>query len=406
MKVIFSFLMIGLVVAPAIHAQRNLKEIPDPDPKLQLESLKPQEGFEVNLFASDPMVPKPVSMNWDSQGRLWVVSSPMYPHIKPGEVANDQVIVLEDLDNDGKADKSTVFAEGLHIPTAIMPVEGGAYVANSTELLFIEDSDGDLKEDKRTIVLSGFGTEDTHHILHTFRHGPGGMLYFNQSIYIHSHIETPYGVRRLMGGGIWHFRPENRRLEILSKGLINPWGFAFDRWGQSFATDGAGGDGINYIFPGSVFRTSPGARRVIRGLNPGQPKQCGLCVMDSSMFPEDWRGSLVTCDFRGGRLNRFVLRENGSSYISEKVADPLVSTHRAFRPIDVKVGPDGALYIADWYNPIIQHGEVDFRDPRRDHKHGRIWRLIPKEVNSLAWPEISGSDTSSLVELLGSKEPN
>ncbi|HEY1050277.1 MAG TPA: PVC-type heme-binding CxxCH protein, partial [Prosthecobacter sp.] len=356
----------------------SLADLPDANPDAELKAFVVPEGLEVNLFASEPMIQKPVQMNWDAQGRLWVVSSTTYPHIGVGEAAKDQVVVLEDTDNDGKADKSTMFADGLHIPTALAPGDGGLYVANSTEVVFLKDTNGDLKADERQIMLSGFGTEDTHHLLHTMRWGPEGMLYFLQSIYIHSHIETPYGVRRLMGGGVWEWRPETRRLEVISKGLINPWGFEFDRWGQSFACDGAGGEGVNFIFPGSVFATSPGAPRILHGLSPGQPKQSGLEIVEDPHFPADWQGSFVLNDFRGNRVNRFQLTPSGSSYVAKQMPDVLASTHRAFRPIDVKMGPDGALYIADWYNPIIQHGEVDFRDQRRDHVHGRIWRVSAK----------------------------
>ncbi|MBE2286341.1 MAG: HEAT repeat domain-containing protein [Prosthecobacter sp.] len=380
----------------------SLADLPDANPEAELKSFVVPEGFEVNLFAAEPMIQKPVQMNWDAQGRLWVVSSTTYPHIKPGEEAKDQVVVLEDTDGDGKADKSTPFADGLHIPTALAPGDGGLYVANSTEVLFLKDTNGDLKADERTIMLSGFGTEDTHHLLHTFRWGPEGMLYFLQSIYIHTHMETPHGIRRLMGGGVWEFRPETRRAEILSKGLINPWGFEFDRWGQSFACDGAGGEGINFIFPGSVFATSPGAKRILHGLSPGQPKQCGLEIVEDPHFPEDWQGSFVLNDFRGNRVNRFKLTPSGSSYIAKQMPDVLASTHRAFRPIDVKVGPDGALYIADWYNPIIQHGEVDFRDPRRDHQHGRIWRVTAKGRPLSPKPKIAGASTGELLEMLKS----
>ncbi|MEZ5387070.1 MAG: hypothetical protein R3F13_16300 [Prosthecobacter sp.] len=380
----------------------SLADLPDANPDAELKSFVVPEGLEVNLFASEPMIQKPVQMNWDAQGRLWVVCSSTYPHIKPGEEAKDQVVVLEDTDGDGKADKSTTFADGLHIPTALAPGDGGLYVANSTEVLFLKDTDGDLKADERTILLSGFGTEDTHHLLHTFRWGPEGMLYFLQSIYIHTHMETPHGVRRLMGGGVWEFRPETRRAEIISKGLINPWGFEFDRWGQSFACDGAGGEGINFIFPGSVFKTSPGAKRTLSGLSPGQPKQCGLEIVEDPHFPADWQSTFVLNDFRGNRVNHFQLTPSGSSYIAKQLPDVLASTHRAFRPIDVKVGPDGALYIADWYNPIIQHGEVDFRDPRRDHEHGRIWRVTAKGRPLSERPKIAGADTSELLEMLKS----
>lgn len=396
-------LTLSLATLPAL-AQRGLKDIPDPDPVKQEAAFNLPEGMEIELFASDPMIAKPVQMNFDSQGRLWLVSSGMYPHIIPGAEENDRVLVLEDTDNDGKADKSTVFADDLHIPTAVLPADGGAYVANSTEIIFLKDTDGDGKADERRIVLSGFGTEDTHHLVHTFEQGPDGMLYFLQSIYIHTHLETPHGVRRLMGGGIWHFGPETQQAEILSKGLINPWGFIFDDYGQTFATDGAGGEGINYIFPRSVFRTSPGAQRIVNGLNPGQPKLCGLEILSGSHIPESLRGVLIAPDFRGHRINAYRLTPNGSSYTSTRIEDFLSSSHRAFRPIDVKMGPDGALYIADWYNPIIQHGEVDFRDERRDHTHGRIWRVTFKDQPLVEKKDFSESSIEDLVVHLLSKE--
>ena len=402
------FLLCLLFVLQTLNlfSQRNLpqSEIPDPDPMKQMESFILDEGLEINLFASDPMMAKPIGMNWDEQGRLWIVSSRLYPHIKPGQRSDDQVIVLEDKNGDGVADKSSVFAENLLIPTGIMPGDGGVYVANSTEILFMEDLDGDLKEDKRTVVLSGFGTEDTHHIIHSFKGAPDGMMYFNQSIYIHSHVETPHGVRRLMAGGIWHYRPETGKLEVFSRGFVNSWGHIFDRYGQSFATDGAYGEGINYVFPGSVFFTAYNAKRILRGLNPGQPKQCGLEIINSSHFPDSWQGNLITNDFRGHRVNRFIISDSGSGFVSRQAKDLIRTKHKSFRPIDVKIGPDGALYIADWYNPIIQHGEVDFRDPRRDHVHGRIWRVTHKNRQLSKFPNLINDQTASVVEQLRSPD--
>jgi hypothetical protein len=208
-----------------------------------------------------------------------------------------------------------------------MPADGGCYVANSTEILFLKDTDGDGKADSRLTVLSGFGTEDTHHLVHTFRFTPEGMLSFNQSIYIHSHLETPWGVKRLMGGGVWEFRPETRKADVFCKGLVNSWGREFDRWGQSFLTDGAGSGGINFAFPQAVFVSSPGAKRIIDGLNTGQPKQAGLEIIDEPHFPDDWQGTFVTCDFRGNRINRFKLTESGSGYVSKQLEDVMASKH-------------------------------------------------------------------------------
>lgn len=383
----------------SLQAQNGLRDIPDTSFDAQLNAFALREGASINLFAHEPAVKNPVHMNWDERGRLWVVSSPLYPHIQPGEEDNDRIIILEDEDGDGVAEKHTVFADNLHIPTAILPGDGGCYVANAIEVLFLKDTDGDDVADERQVVLSGFGTEDTHHLVHTFRYGPEGMIWMNQSIYIHTHLETPYGVRRLLGGGMWHYRPETRRAEVFMKGLINPWGHAFDEWGQSFLSDGAGSEGINFVFPRSVFKSSPGAARVLNGLNPGQPKHCGLEVLTGGHIPDDLQNAQAAPDFRGNRINLFKLTDNGSAYTSSQIEDLVSSKHRAFRPIDIKMGPDGAIYIADWYNPIIQHGEVDFRDPRRDKEHGRIWRITFDGRDLLEQPEIENASDEEVIAL-------
>ena len=177
-------LFLAFALATPAFAQRGLRDIPTPDPDRELKEFKVAEGMQLNLYAATPMLASPIQMNFDARGRLWIASSEVYPQIKPGQVANDKVIVLEDTNGDGKADKSTVFADGLLIPTAIMPDATGnaCWVANSTELLYLKDTDGDGKADQKTVVLSGFGTEDTHHILHTLRFGVDGFLYINQSI--------------------------------------------------------------------------------------------------------------------------------------------------------------------------------------------------------------------------------
>jgi putative heme-binding domain-containing protein len=391
---------VTVILLAHVRAQRSLTDIPPPDPARELQSLKVADEFEVNLFASDPLIRKPIQMNWDAEGRLWISTSTTYPQIKPGQKAEDRIRVLEDRDGDGRADRASVFAEDLHIPTGLVPGDGGVYVANATEILHLRDTDGDGKADTRRVVLSGFGTEDVHHMIHTFRWGADGMLYFNQSIYTHSHIETPWGVRRLRAGGVWQLRPESLRLEVFARGFVNPWGHQFDRWGESFVTDGAYTEGINHVFPGAAFVSAHDARRTLRGLNPGQPKHSGLEILSGRHIPESFAGSLVTNDYRGNRVNRFVLSEDGSGFASRQVEDLAWSSHVAFRPVDVRMGPDGAIYVADWYNPIIQHGEVDFRDPRRDHTHGRIWRITAKGRPLVRPPKLAGASAGALLDAL------
>jgi putative heme-binding domain-containing protein len=394
---------LSLLTVTQAQAQRDAK-IPDPDPEIERRTFQVAEGFEVNLFAADPLLAKPIQMNFDAAGRLWVACSEVYPQILPGQKANDKIVVLEDREGKGRANKVTVFADGLLIPTGIEPGDGGVYVADSTDLIHLMDAEGTGKANRRRVVLSGFGTEDTHHILHTLRWGPDGMLYFNQSIYIHSHIETPYGVRHLNAGGIWQFRPETVQLAVFARGFVNPWGHHFDRWGQSFATDGAFGEGINYIVPGADYVSAQGATRILSGLNPGSPKHCGLEILSGRHVPPDWQGNMITNDFRGHRVCRFVVREDGSGYVSQEKPELIKTNHPAFRPVDVKMGPDGAIYIADWYNPIIQHGEVDFRDPRRDHTHGRIWRITAKGRPLVPRPQLVGAPTERLLETLKAPE--
>ncbi|QDT08303.1 PVC-type heme-binding CxxCH protein [Planctomycetes bacterium K23_9] len=334
------------------------------------------KDLEVTLWAENPQLNKPIQMNFDPQGRLWIASSEAYPMIEVGQAAPDKILILEDTNGDGTSDKSTVFADGLLIPTGVIPGDGGCYVAQSTDLLFLKDTDGDGKADVKKRVLSGFGTEDTHHNLHTLVWGPDGRLYMNQSVYTRTDAETARGVMRLKAGGGFRYNPATMRMEVVFRGLWNPWGHQFDAYGQSFLSDGAGFAGLAYAFPGAAFNPTPKARRVLDLISPGSyPKFCSAEIIHGDSYPPEWQGSIVTCDFRANRVTRFSLAEQDAGFVTKQEDDLLRTSAATFRPIDVKQGPDGALYIADWSNPIINHGEVDFRDERRDRWHGRIWRV-------------------------------
>jgi putative heme-binding domain-containing protein len=410
----------GQQKTPLIKAEppAQLAELPSqPLPDFSLA-----EGIEISLFAENPFLEKPVQMNWDSSGRLWVASSNTYPQVNPEDIAasmagdaskfgpstgNDKILVLEDTNHDGKADSSKIFADSLLIPSAITPDNrGGCYVGASTELVHLEPGP-DGKASRRRVVLSGFGTEDTHHTLHTLHWGRDGRLYFHQSIYIHSHFETPWGVVRANSGAVFAYDPAAERVEVCSRGLINSWGQQEDRAGQMFLTDGAGGKGINWGFPGAAFITAEGARSTVDSVSPGSyPKFCGLELVQSPSFPADWQGNAITCDFRAHRIVRFTFNDlstaekPASGYVTKDMPDVVRTSDMSFRPIDVRMGPDGALYVADWSNPVINHGEVDFRDPRRDKLRGRIWRISSKTSQPLPWSGLSGKSTAQLLPSL------
>jgi putative heme-binding domain-containing protein len=406
---------------------------PEPKTDLKLAKLPPlprpdfklEPGLEITLFAENPLLEKPVHMNWDSQGRLWVATSNTYPQVNPDDLGaqmegnaakfgpstgNDKIILLEDTNHDGVAESSRIIADKLLIPAGVAPDgTGGCFVGASTELLHLTKPGADGLLSDRRIVFSGFGTEDTHHIIHALHWGVDGRLYFHQTIYIHSHIETPWGLIRANSGTAFAYDPARERLEVHSKGLVNAWGQQEDLAGQTFLTSGADGNGISWGFPGAVLPPSEGARRMIGSISPGSyPKFCGLEIVHSPLFPAEWQGDAITNDFRAHRIVRFAFNDftadakPKSGYITKTQPDVVRTSDASFRPIGLSMGPDGGLYVADWTNPIINHGEVDFRDPRRDKQHGRIWRIAPVGSKPLVWSPLAGRPTAELLAKLTS----
>lgn len=368
------------------------------DPASELENFELLPGYEANLFAADPMLANPIHMVWDSRGRLWVACSWAYPQIKPGDVANDKIIILEDTDNDGVADKSTVFADGLYLPTGIELANGGCYVAQSPDILFLKDTDGDDVADLKQLALTGFGIEDNHHSISAWRRGPGGWIYFQEGIFLHTQVETQYGVVRNFNGGVYQFNPRTQELRMFCKGTGgNPWGHVFDHWGQSFMVNNPR---IMYLTPGTGASNEPSR---IPPLITTE-KQCGGDIVTGTHLPDEIQGQLLTGRFKSRAVVRYEFIEDGAGF-SANVLEPLIkSKHPNFRPVDTKIGPDGAIYIADWYNSIINHAQHDFRDPRRDHEHGRIWRITYKDRPLVKKPNLIGLSVPQLVDHLSSPE--
>ena len=395
-------------VAKGLAKPRIAKQIPLPPPtpavseEEELKEFRPADGFKVNLFVSEKLgVENPLTMRWDAEGRMYVACTWTYPHLKPGEIPNDKIILLTDTDGDGQADLSTVFADGLNIPTGLETANGGVYVGQSTDLLFLRDKDGDGVADERKVVLSGFGTGDTHQAMNSFTWSPGGELFFCQGDGIESRVETPWGVSSLYQAGVYRLRPGRLELHGLLDDFMgpgNPWGVVFDDWGQSLVVDGAGG--VSYLTPASI----PAKHRLRLGRigNPGG--YCGVEMLNGRNMPESMRGQFVINDFKSNTVKRFELQPDGSGFKLDWREPVLKSSHRKFRPVDIRMGPDGAIYVADFYNNIICHQDDYFRDPTRDLHHGRIWRVTYKKNPLAPKPAFAKASTGQLLDMLKAPE--
>ncbi len=372
------------------------------DPEVERRLLQLPEGFDIQLYACEPAIVNPVTINFDAQGRLWALCLPGYPHVLPGQESRDFITVLERATETGQAARSHTFATGLSVPTGMIPGDGGVYVGQADSLLHLKDTDGDGKADQRRMLLSGFGTQDMHHAISTFRWGPDGFLYFNQGCYILSSVETPFGLRRQFGGGMWQLRTDALRLEVYDRSIFqsNSWGHVIDDWGRSMISSAWVAD-INLVLPDTPLNDSndPAFVPPLPMTKLGGDRHSGLERITGRHFPPEWQGNLVSGGFQSQQVNRFAVEDNGERLATKQLAPLIVSKHRKFRPVDMKIGPDGALYVADWYNLIIQHNQVDFRDPRRDHERGRIWRISCKGRPLVSPPDLRAGSTELLDHL-------
>ncbi|MGC3970634.1 MAG: GDSL-type esterase/lipase family protein [Pirellulales bacterium] len=218
---------------------KNAVRLTSPDESAKLFELP--AGYEVNLFASErdfPDLANPVQFSFDAKGRLWVTTMQSYPMYLPGTPVDDKILILEDTDDDGRADKQTVFADKLHVPTGIEFGSGGVYVAQQPNLMFLKDTDGDDVADVRELVLHGFDSADSHHSISAFTYDQGGALYFEEGTFHHSQVETPYGPERCANAGVFRWEPRTWKLDVfVSYGFANPWGHVVDGWGQNLIAD-------------------------------------------------------------------------------------------------------------------------------------------------------------------------
>jgi mono/diheme cytochrome c family protein/glucose/arabinose dehydrogenase len=369
-----------------------------------LKSFSLPAGYKIDLFASEERFPdlaNPVRVAFDTRGRLWVATMASYPQWRPGDPRpDDKILILEDTDNDGRADRQTIFARGLHLPLSFEFAPEGVYVAQGTHLVLLRDTDGDSRADTSEIVLSGFDDHDTHHAISAFRTDPSGAFYMAEGTFLHSHIETTRGVVRSTNGGFFRFSPQRRHLERTARlSIPNPWGFAVDAYGQDFFAD-TSDPSIRWLTPASLQvpfgefaplppNLAPQAQRV-------RPT-AGLEFVSSRHFPDDVQGDLLinnTIGFLGTKQH--AVSEDGTGFQLTFRQDLLRSSDGNFRPVSMEFAPDGSLYVADWHNVLIGHMQHSARDPLRDKTHGRIYRITYPSRPLLTPPAIAGAPLSTL----------
>lgn len=371
------------------------------------EKMEAAEGFAVQLFADESMFPElanPVQLSFDNRGRLWVAVMPSYPHYRPGDVRpDDKLLILEDTDGDGRADKRTVFADGLHLPIgfAFQP-DGSVIVSQQPRLIRLIDEDGDDRADRQEILLTGFDSHDTHHAIGAFASGPTGDLYMLEGIFLHSQVETPYGTVRGVDAHVWRLDPRTWRLEKFNQTVMwNPWGIAFDQWGQPFIADAS--DGKNTW-------STPRSSQLPLGKQHAKSRQfttqtvrptSGALFVSGRHFPAEQAGDFLVANCIGFLgIKQHVVRDNGSGFTGEVRQDLISSTDPNFRPVDIEFAPDGSLYVVDWHNALVGHMQHSARDPNRDHEHGRIWRVISTENPLVVPPEVVGASIDELLDML------
>lgn len=373
-----------------------------------LARLKVAPGYKVELFASEREfddLANPMQLSFDNKGRLWVATMPTYPHYRPGDPKpNDKLIILEDTDGDGKADKQTTFAEGLHLPVGLEFAPEGVYVSQGTNLVLLTDTDGDDKADKKEIILSGFDDHDTHHVISAFCADPSGAFLMGEGVFLHTNVETSYGPVRGTNGGFFRYNPQRRHLERVAQLAIpNPWGIAFDEWGQNFFAE-TSGPAFRWMMPGSVKpRYGVATHKNFDLIEPDHKVRptSGVEFIHSRHFPDDVQGDLLinnTIGFLGTKQHK--VEDDGTGYKFTHRQDLIVGDDRNFRPVDMEFAPDGSLYLIDWHNVLIGHMQHNARDPYRDHSHGRVYRITYPSRPLVTPPKVDGASIEELLENL------
>ena len=367
-------------------------------PEDGVKTLTLEKGMTANLFASEESIPEmqnPVQLDVDTKGRLWAAVWPTYPKWQPDHEMSDKLIILPDEDHDGVADKAITFAY-VHNPTGFTFWNGGVLVASAPNIWFLKDTDGDDKADTRELWLSGLDSADTHHSANGFDYGPDGYLYFQQGIFLVSNVETPWEAPQLeVKSAMYRFNPRTFRFSHHADNPPNPHGGDFDYWGYHFATSATGGEAYQ------IREDVDGKFKMHKLLEKTVRPVPSSGIISSTHFPEKNNGNYIILNSIGFLgIKQYTLEYKDGVAWGTETDDLLVSNDSNFRPTDFKIGDDGAMYLADWSNPIIGHMQHNVRDPNRDHEHGRIYRITVEGRPLQEHVEIDGQPIEALLDVL------
>lgn len=402
--------------AKELEGERAAATTVCPSPEEARAKMSVPEGYEVRCFAHEPMVQNPVAMTWDPRGRLWVVEAYEYPEGSPhpapfggeakddayhpmpslaGQHPRDRVIILEDTDNDGKADKRTVFVEGLNLASAILYGDNGVYVGQQPHMLHFRDDNGDDKPDAWRVVLTGFGREDTHELINSLCWGPDGWMYMTHGVFTNSKVRSPMDAEDKgfkFDAGIGRARPvpgskpgaPRWEFEVFADGTSNPWGCDYDPAGNFF---------VSACVIDHFFHMAPGGIYVRQGGAPENPYSyellpsivkhkhfraayAGVQIYQGGRYPEDTWGHAFIGNIHDNAIHEEIISPVGASFKCEPRRDFLRANDGWFRPVSTQTGPDGFLWVMDWCDkyPCYQNAKANPEGVDRDR--GRIWRVV------------------------------
>lgn len=382
-----------------LSADDTLVRTSDPlSPAEEHAVLKVAEGFEIQLFASEPQINKPINLAYDSKGRLWVSSTVEYPYAANKERwvdpigtrvngSRDAIKILEDTDGDGRADKVTDFADGLNIPTGVLPWhrpdhKDGCIAWSIPNIWYFADTTGDGKADHREVLFGPLGYEkDTHGMCSSFRMGPDGWVYATHGFNNTSTLKGKDGSEvTLHSGNVFRFKPDASRVEVYTRGQVNPFGLCFDQRGNLYSAD-CHSSPVYQLLRGGVY-PSFGKPHDGLGFAPtmiehthGSTGICGITYVDRNQWGADWNDHLLIGNPVTSKINHDKIEFRGTTPVAVEQPDFVSSKDPWFRPVDLCHGDDGAVYVADFYNRIIGHYEVPLDHKGRDRERGRIWKI-------------------------------